>query len=86
MQKDLKTATGVSINGIDDPYDSYSLAIGTTCGNSLSIADFIRVSDFHKSVRISKHNVRKFNYKMKFINHNQDKTMEYDESFTIYGD
>lgn len=85
LQKDLKKNLGV-LNGIDDPYDSYSLAIGATCGDSLSMADFIRVFDFHKSVLISKYNVRTFNYKMKFINYSQDKTMIYDESFTVYGD
>ena len=57
LQKNLKTTLG-SLNGIDDPYDSYSIAIGATCGDSLSIADFIRVFDFHKRVFITKYNIR----------------------------
>ena len=83
LQKDLETTSGKK-NGIDDPYDSYSLAIGATCGDKITISDFIRVFDFHKTVLISKYNVKTFNYRMKFINHNQDKTMSYDESFTVY--
>jgi len=85
LQKNLKTTFGV-LKGIDDPYDSYSMAIGATCGSKLTSDDLIRVFSFNKSVSVSESNVKRFNYKMNYINHSQSNTMIYDESFTIYGD
>lgn len=85
LQKTITTTFG-ALKGIDDPYDSYSLAIGATCGSKLTSDDLIRVFSFNKSVSISESNVKKFNYKMNYINHSNDTTMLYDESFTIYGD
>ena len=85
LQKKITTTFG-ALKGIDDPYDSYSLAIGATCGATLTSDDLIRVFSFNKSVTISGSNVKNFNYRMNYINHNNDTTMIYDESFTIYGD
>lgn len=84
LQKNLKTSFGL-LNSIDDPYDSYSLAIGSTSGVKLTADDFIRIFSFSKSVQISKYNVKTYNYQMDYFNHKKERLI-YNKSFSIYGD
>ena len=85
IQNGINTTIG-NLKGIDDPYDSYAIAVGAISGDFFTQDDFWRLFDFNKSVQISEKKVKTFYYKMKYVNPELTKIMYYDQNFKIIGD
>jgi RHS repeat-associated protein len=70
--------------GIDDPYDSYSLALGYTAYLKLTKDDMIRVFAFKKTV-ITIGELKTFKTVINYINHNS-KHIQREVNYSILGD